>query len=104
MSGPHRSPQARPMSRIYGPFYVRINHFGMATASTIDGGVIQNSDDMFNDAVAAGASFTNFYNNESALISQGLCSHHRSAARSRYRSTASPAPPEPRGPSSARPG
>jgi hypothetical protein len=58
-------------TRIYGPFYVRINQIGMATSSDIDGGVIQNSDDMFNDALAAGASFTNFYNNEAVLISKG---------------------------------
>jgi rhamnogalacturonan endolyase len=59
------------LSRIYGPFYVRINQIGMATQSSIDGGIIQNSDDMFNDALAAGSSFTNFYNNEATLISKG---------------------------------
>lgn len=58
-------------SRIYGPYYVRINQIGMATDSTIDGGIIQNADDMFNDAVLAGSSFTSFYNNESVLISKG---------------------------------
>jgi hypothetical protein len=58
-------------SRIYGPFYVRINHFGMATSSNIDGGVIKTPDDMYNDALAAAASFTNFYNNEPVLISKG---------------------------------
>jgi len=59
------------LSRIYGPFYVRINHFGMSTSSSIDGGTIQTPDDMFNDAVAAGTSFTNFYDNEATLISKG---------------------------------
>lgn len=58
-------------SRLYGPFYVRINHFGMATDSSIDGGVIQTPDDMFNDAVLAGNSFKNFYDNEATLISKG---------------------------------
>jgi len=58
-------------SRLYGPFYVRINHFGMATDSSINGGVIQTPDDMFNDAVAAGTSFTHFYDNESTLLSRG---------------------------------
>jgi hypothetical protein len=58
-------------SRIYGPFYLRINHFGMATDSSIDGGVIQTADDMFDDAVAAGTSFTHFYDNEAVLLSKG---------------------------------
>jgi len=59
------------LSRIYGPFYVRINHFGMSTSSSINGGTIQSPDDMFNDAVAAGTSFTNFYDNEATLLSKG---------------------------------
>ena len=57
--------------RIYGPFYVRISQIGMPTESSIDGGTIQNADDMFDDAVASAASFTNFYNSESVLISKG---------------------------------
>jgi hypothetical protein len=61
-------------SRLYGPFYVRINHFGMSTDSSIDGGVVQTPDDMFNDAVAAGGSFTRFYDNEATLISKGYVS------------------------------
>jgi hypothetical protein len=59
------------LSRIYGPFYVRINHFGMSTSASIDGGLVRTPDDMFNDAVAAGTSFTNFYDNEATLISKG---------------------------------
>jgi rhamnogalacturonan endolyase len=58
-------------SRLYGPYYVRINHFGMNTDSSIDGGVIQTPDDMFNDAVGAGGSFTSLYNNEATLMSKG---------------------------------
>jgi hypothetical protein len=57
--------------RIFGPFYVRINHVGMSTNSNIDGGVIQTPDDMYNDALAAGASATNFYNNETELLASG---------------------------------
>ena len=64
-------PAGTAMSRIYGPFYVRINQFGMSTGSSIDGGVIQTPDDMFNDAVTAGSSFTHLYDNESTLISRG---------------------------------
>lgn len=57
--------------RIYGPYYVRLSQIGMPTISTIDGGTIQNQDDMFDDAVAAAASFTNFYDNEPMLVSKG---------------------------------
>jgi hypothetical protein len=57
--------------RIFGPFYVRINHIGMPTESSIDGGTIQNANDMYQDALAAGASFTNFYNNETELLASG---------------------------------
>lgn len=64
-------PAGTALSRIYGPFYVRINQFGMPTNSSIDGGVIQTPDDMYNDAVAAGGSFTHFYDNETTLISRG---------------------------------
>ena len=49
-------------NRLFGPFYVRINQFG---------GNIQTPDDMYNDALAAGASFTDFYNNENTLLSNG---------------------------------
>ena len=64
-------PAGTALSRLYGPFYLRINQFGMSTVSSINGGVIQTPDDMFNDAVAAGSSFTHFYDNESTLISRG---------------------------------
>lgn len=48
--------------RLFGPFYVRINKFG---------GGIQTANDMYNDALAAGASFTNLYNNETTLLANG---------------------------------
>ena len=64
-------PAGTALSRIYGPFYVRINQFGMPTSSSIDGGLIQTPDDMYNDAVAAGGSFTHFYDNETTLVSRG---------------------------------
>jgi hypothetical protein len=57
--------------RIFGPFYVRINHFGMSTSSDIDGGTIQTPDDMYNDAIEAGNSFVDFYNNETELLASG---------------------------------
>jgi hypothetical protein len=64
-------PAGTAASRLYGPFYMRFNHFGMSTGSDIDGGIIQTPDDMYNDALEAAASFTNFYNSESVLISKG---------------------------------
>ncbi|HEX4156514.1 MAG TPA: polysaccharide lyase family protein [Acidobacteriaceae bacterium] len=64
-------PASEAMTRLFGPVYVRINHVGMTTTSAIDGGTIRTPDDMYQDAVAAGASFTNFYNNEAVLVSKG---------------------------------
>jgi len=57
--------------RIFGPFYVRINQIGMSTGSDIDGGIIKTPNDMYNDALEAAASFTNFYNNETELLASG---------------------------------
>jgi len=59
------------LTRIYGPYYVRFSTIGGPTESTINGGTIRNADDMFNDAIAAAASFTNFYNAESTMIARG---------------------------------
>jgi hypothetical protein len=61
----------KALTRIFGPMYVRINHFGMNTISSVNSGAIQTPADMYADAVAAGASFTNFYNNEAVLVSKG---------------------------------
>lgn len=49
-------------NRLFGPFYVRLNQFG---------GAIQTPDDMYKDALAAGASFPNFYSNETTLLANG---------------------------------
>jgi hypothetical protein len=57
--------------RVFGPFYIRINHFGMSTGSDIDGGVIQTPNDMYKDALEAASSFGNFYNNETELLASG---------------------------------
>jgi hypothetical protein len=57
--------------RLFGPYYMRVNKFGMATNSNIDGGIIQTPTDMYDDAVAAGISFQNFYNNETELLANG---------------------------------
>ncbi len=48
--------------RLYGPFYVRFNKFGSN---------ILTPDDMYKDAVLAGTSFGNFYDNEQQLVASG---------------------------------
>lgn len=58
-------------TRIFGPYYVRFNYFGMRTDPSIDRGTIRTPDDMYNDALAAAAGFTDFYNHEATLLSRG---------------------------------
>jgi rhamnogalacturonan endolyase len=72
-SGPGTTtiPAGTAMSHLFGPVYIRINKFGMSTDSSIDGGIIQTPDDMYNDAVAAGSSFAKFYDNEATLLASG---------------------------------
>ena len=55
-------PAGTAYSRLFGPYYVRFNKFG---------GNIQTPQDMYNDAVAAGSSFANLYNNETQLLASG---------------------------------
>jgi rhamnogalacturonan endolyase len=56
------SPAGVATHRLFGPFYVRFNKFG---------GNIQTPDDMYKDAVIAGTSFGNFYDNEAQLVAAG---------------------------------
>jgi rhamnogalacturonan endolyase len=56
------SPAGTTSHRLFGPFYVRFNKFG---------GNIQTPDDMYKDAVLAGTSFGNFYDNEAQLTAAG---------------------------------
>ena len=56
-------------SRLFGPFYVRINKFGQAYNTT--GNQLVTPDDLYADALAAGNSFSTFYNNEATLLSSG---------------------------------
>ncbi len=56
------SPAGVATHRLFGPFYVRFNKFG---------GAIQTPDDMYKDAVIAGTSFGNFYDNEAQLLAAG---------------------------------
>ena len=59
------SPAGVATHRLFGPFYVRFNKFG---------GAIQTPDDMYKDAVIAGTSFGNFYDNEAQLLAAGYVS------------------------------
>ena len=56
------TPAGTASHRLFGPFYVRFNQFG---------GGIQTPDDMYNDAVAAGTSFSKFYDAETQLAAAG---------------------------------
>jgi hypothetical protein len=56
------SPAGTATHRLFGPFYVRFNKFG---------GTIQTPGDMYKDAVIAGTSFSNFYDNEAQLLAAG---------------------------------
>jgi hypothetical protein len=64
--GTTTTPQGSVLSnRLFGPLYVRINKFG---------GLIRTPNDMYIDALVAGGSFTNFYNHEATLLSNGYVS------------------------------
>jgi hypothetical protein len=56
-------------SRLFGPFYIRFNKFG--TAYTTTGANLATPADLYNDAVTAGNSFSNFYDNEADLVAAG---------------------------------
>lgn len=58
-----------PLSRMYGPYYIRFNEYG--TAYSASGTPLATPDDLYKDAVSAGTNFSNFYNNEATLISSG---------------------------------
>jgi hypothetical protein len=67
-AGSTEIPKGVATTDLYGPIYLRVNRIGESTSSNIDGGIIQTPADMYNDAVAAAASYTNLYNNESELL------------------------------------
>ncbi len=56
------TPSGTASHRLFGPFYVRFNHFG---------GLIQNAFDMYWDAVLFGSTFDWLYDNESDLLASG---------------------------------
>lgn len=56
------TPAGTASSRLFGPFYVRMNKFG---------GAINTPADMYNDALTAGMSFTHFYDSEQQLVAAG---------------------------------
>jgi hypothetical protein len=56
-------------SRLFGPFYIRVNKFG--TAYTTTGATLTTAADLYNDAVTAGNSFSSFYDGEKTLVAAG---------------------------------
>lgn len=58
-----------PLSRLWGPYYIRFNQLG--TAYTTTGTTLTTPTDMYNDAVSAASTFSDFYNNEATLVSSG---------------------------------
>lgn len=59
-------------SRLFGPFYIRVNKFG--TAYTTTGATLSTPADLYNDAVTAGEGWSSFYDNEADLVAAGYVS------------------------------
>ena len=57
-----RTPAGAASQRLFGPYYLRFNSFGDSLKTPAD---------MYQEAVAAGMSFSNFYNNEAQLLDSG---------------------------------
>lgn len=54
-------------SRLFGPFYVRVNQLGNAPG----GANLKNADDLYRDALLAGNHFGHFYDRETQLLNSG---------------------------------
>jgi hypothetical protein len=63
------TPAGTASSRLFGPYYIRLNRLGTAYNTT--GNTLVTPDDLYADALAAGNSFGTFYNNEAQLLSAG---------------------------------
>lgn len=62
-----RTPSGQTSSRLFGPFYVRVNQLGHSER----GADLKNADDLYFDALFAGNSFTEFYDHETQLLDAG---------------------------------
>jgi hypothetical protein len=63
------TPAGKASSRLFGPFYIHFNTFGQAYTEA--GNTITTPEDMYSDAVEAGASFQPLYDSEQQLLARG---------------------------------
>ena len=63
------TPAGTASSRLFGPFYVRMNAFGRAYNAT--GNTLATPDDLYADALQAGNSFGALYDSEAQLLASG---------------------------------
>ena len=63
------TPAGTASNRLFGPFYIRFNTFGQAYNGT--GNTLNTPDDMYQDTLQAGASFSSFYDTEQQLLQAG---------------------------------
>lgn len=61
------TPSGQTSSRLFGPFYVRVNQLG----HTPGGADLKNPDDLYRDALLAGNHFGHFYDRETQLLNAG---------------------------------
>lgn len=63
------APAGTALSRLFGPFYIHFNTFGQAYNTAAS--AINTPDDMYADALQAGASFAPLYDQEQTLLQSG---------------------------------
>ncbi|HEY3835016.1 MAG TPA: polysaccharide lyase family protein [Bryobacteraceae bacterium] len=61
------TPSGQTSSRLFGPFYVRVNQLGHDD----HGAPLRKPDDLYREALVAGNSFTQFYDHETQLLDAG---------------------------------
>lgn len=61
------TPSGQASSRLFGPFYVRVNQLGNAPG----GANLKNADDLYRDALLSGDHFRHFYDRETQLLDTG---------------------------------
>jgi len=63
------TPSGTASNRLFGPFYIHFNTFGPAYTPTAN--ILNTPDDMYQDTLQAGASFSTLYDNEQQLLQSG---------------------------------